>query len=94
MLQVAQDVTDPTTQKVAISFFCRCVSIWGQPVPDAASSGEPTPSTQALPGFDRFIYERLVPAAFAVPSLPNFNPKDGQMIVVSMSSLSCQDKLT
>jgi len=41
------------------------------------------PANQNLPGFERFIYERLVPTAFHVPSLPNFNLKDGQVTVVS-----------
>jgi len=36
-----------------------------------------------LPGFDRFICERIIPAAFRVPCSPDFNLKDGQVIVVS-----------
>ncbi|KAF9532610.1 KapM protein [Crepidotus variabilis] len=84
MQQVAVDVTDPTTQKVAINFLSRCVSVWGQPVSESSASanGEQGLSSQGLPGFDRFIYERLVPAVFGVPSSPNFNVKDGQMMVV------------
>ncbi|KAI6099576.1 hypothetical protein F5141DRAFT_963807, partial [Pisolithus sp. B1] len=37
-----------------------------------------------LPGFERFVYERLVPTAFAVLSSPQFNPKDGQMLMVML----------
>lgn len=84
MQRVAEDVTDPSNQKVAIAFFTRCVTIWGQPGPasDGSTNGQQG-TNQSLPGFDRFIYERLIPTAFRVPSFPNFNPKDGQMILVS-----------
>ncbi|KAF8149977.1 ARM repeat-containing protein [Crassisporium funariophilum] len=80
MQQLAEDVSDPTSQKVALTFLSRCVQIWGQHVGD--SSVPMSNPDRGLPGFDRFIYERLVPTAFRVPSLPNFNPKDGQMMVV------------
>jgi len=85
MQLVAEDVSDPANQKVAITFFNRCVAVWGQPAPDSSvvSTNGQRGTNQSLPGFDRFIYERLIPTAFRVPSLPNFNPKDGQMIVVS-----------
>jgi hypothetical protein len=85
MQRFAEDVSDPANQKVAVIFFSRCVSTWGQPFlnsPDIASNGHHG-GNQGLPGFERFIYERLIPTAFRVPSLPNFNPKDGQMMVVS-----------
>ena len=72
MQQLIEDVSDPGSQKVAVIFLSRCVTAWGRE------------SNEALPGFDRFIYERLVPTAFRVPSLPGFNPKDGQMMVVSL----------
>lgn len=87
MLQgFVEDVSDPASQKVAVIFFSRCVTIWGRPLPgspDAAPNGDHK-GNQGLPGFERFIYERLIPTAFRVPSLPNFNPKDGQMMVVSL----------
>lgn len=73
MQQLIEDVSDPGSQKVAVIFLSRCVTAWGR------ESNE----NESLPGFDRFIYERLVPTAFRVPSLPGFNPKDGQMMVVS-----------
>ena len=72
MQQLIEDVSDPGSQKVAVIFLSRCVTAWGRE------------TNQALPGFDRFIYERLVPTAFRVPSLPGFNAKDGQMMVVSL----------
>ncbi|KAF8968103.1 armadillo-type protein [Flammula alnicola] len=73
MQRLAEDVLDPTSQKSALIFLSRCVTVWGQPAEHPRRS---------LPGFERFIYERLVPTAFRVPSLPNFNLKDGQMTVV------------
>jgi exportin-T len=84
MQKVAEDVSDPANQKVAITFFNRCVTIWGQPVSDSseALSVDQRGKNEGLPGFEHFIYERLIPTAFRVPSLPNFNPKDGQMTVV------------
>ena len=30
----------------------------------------------------RYIYERLIPTAFGVPSLPNLSLRDGQVTVV------------
>lgn len=73
MQRLVEDVQDPGSQKVAVVFLSRCVVFWGQP---------DLPANQSLPGFERFIYERLVPTAFHVPSLPNFNLKDGQVTVV------------
>jgi hypothetical protein len=86
MQRFAEDVSDPANQKVAVIFFSRCVSTCGQPLlspPNTASNGH-NGENQGLPGFERFIYERLIPTTFRVPSLPNFNPKDGQMMVVSL----------
>lgn len=75
----ADNVSDPANQKGTLIFFSRCVTTWGRDVITNGQAGE----TEGLPGFERFIYERLIPTTFRVPSLPNFNPKDGQMIVVS-----------
>ncbi|KAF9237674.1 armadillo-type protein [Melanogaster broomeanus] len=80
MCQIAQDTSDTNSQKSAFSFFGRCVQVWGNLQP--LSPGGNAPRPQALPGFERFVYERLVPAAFAVLSSPQFNPKDGQMLMV------------
>ena len=75
----AEDVSEPSAQRLAFTFLGRCVSIWGQANPELVNGEAP----QSLPGFDTFIYERLVPLAFSVPSNPSFNIKDGQMLVVS-----------
>ena len=84
MQQLIEDVSDPGSQKVAVIFLSRCITAWGMPIASSpVINGQGT--SQGLPGFDRFIYERLIPTAFRVPSLPGFNPKDGQMMVVSLS---------
>ena len=74
MESVVVDLTDPPGQRSALQFLARCVNVWAVPSLD----GGP----QALPGFERFIYERLVPATFRVLSLPEFNTKDGQVMMV------------
>jgi exportin-T len=74
MEQVVVDLTDPAGQRSALQFLGRCVNAWAVPSPDDGS--------QALPGFERFIYERLIPATFRVLSLPDFNTKDGQVMMV------------
>lgn len=80
MLGQAEDASDPSSQKAAFVFFNKCVTSWGKPIVEGA------PDQEGLPGFDRFIYERIVPLAFRVPSSPNFNLKDGQVVVVSRIS--------
>lgn len=81
MLQLAGDASDTQSQRGAFGFLSKSVSVWGQPLSDAAN-GEVVPSPQGVPGFERFIYEGVVPTAFAVLSLPELNVKDGQVIVV------------
>jgi len=76
MKGIAEDTTDPPCQRMALTFLCRAVAIWGRLPGTEGGEGEP------LPGFERFIYERLVPMAFQIPSSPNFNIKDGQVLVV------------
>ncbi|KAH9903044.1 ARM repeat-containing protein [Cubamyces lactineus] len=75
MLRLAEDPSDPASEKAAFSFLGRCTTVWAE-APKAPGS------QQVLPGFERFIYERAVPTAFAVLSLPQFNIKDGQIVVV------------
>lgn len=79
----AEDISDPPCQKVALTFLNKGVSIWGQP----STEGGQSASQGGVLGFDRFIYERLVPTAFHVPSTPGFNLKDGQMMVVSIHDI-------
>ncbi|KAJ7707736.1 armadillo-type protein [Mycena rosella] len=75
MLRIAGDISDPPSEKAALMFLNRSIAIWGQP-----TASEPNGSRHAveqnLPGFQQYIYERIVPAVFRVPSVPEFNLKD------------------
>ncbi|KAG6879880.1 pre-tRNA nuclear export protein [Termitomyces sp. T32_za158] len=71
--QQAEDVSDSSSQKVALTFLNKGVNVWGQLNSDSIQEG--------LPGFELFIYERLVPSIFRIPSSVGFNIKDGQMMV-------------
>ena len=76
MRQLVENVSDPASQKASLNFFGRLVTVWAQP----AINGDA--QTQSLPGFERFVYEAVIPTAFAVLSSPQFNIKDGQMLTV------------
>lgn len=89
MQRLAEDISDPASEKTAIVFLNRCVTVWGQP--SSSENGQET--GHGLPGFERFIYERLVQTCFHVPSLPQFNLKDGQMMVVRWSFSTVIDGL-
>jgi exportin-T len=81
MLQLAGDTSDTQSQRASFAFLSKSVNIWGQPLSDA-TNGEVVPGPPGVPGFERFVYEGIVPTAFAVLSLPDLNVKDGQVIVV------------
>jgi exportin-T len=84
MQRLAEDVTDPPSERAAFTFLGRCVNVWGQPdTTPSTVNGNAQAESRGLPGFEHFIYDRLIPSAFRVPSLPQFNLKDGQMLVVS-----------
>ncbi|THV03246.1 ARM repeat-containing protein [Dendrothele bispora CBS 962.96] len=86
MRVLAEDVSDPGNQKAAFTFLTRCVIAWAQlappPVPATNGSNHNPLNDMGLPGFEQYIYERLVPTAFRVPSTPDLNLKDGQVTVV------------
>ncbi len=84
MAGIAEDVSDPASEKAAFTFLGRCVTTWATP-PTAVNGVTHNP----LPGFERFIYERIVPAAFRVPAAPDLNVKDGQVTVVSPLTTYC-----
>lgn len=86
VVRIAQDFSDNNGQKLAFSFLSRAVTIWGQPSSNEVTNGHGV-TLEQVPGFERFVYEQLVPVAFKVPSAPEFNVKDGQMMVVSNSML-------
>ncbi|KAI0749767.1 ARM repeat-containing protein [Daedaleopsis nitida] len=75
MLRLAEDLSDSSSEKAAFSFLGRCVTVWAEP-PKAPGD------QQVLPGFERFVYERVIPTAFGIIALPQFNLKDGQVVVV------------
>lgn len=78
--QLARDISDPGSQRLAYQLLGRCVTVWAQP--PTASNGSAQPATQDLPGFNQFVYESLIPTSFSVLSSSEFNVKDGQMLVV------------
>jgi exportin-T len=82
MQHIAKDTSDPQSQKTAFLFLNRCVASYGRPPTSPNITNGSLEEQQGLPGFERIIYEQLVPTAFAVPSAPDFNPKDGQTIAV------------
>lgn len=86
MQNLAENLADPSSQRAAFTFLGRCVSIWGQ-VENVHSepNGNALAESHSLPGFERFVYERLIPTAFGVLSSPQFNIKDPQMLVVSLA---------
>ncbi|KAH8118024.1 ARM repeat-containing protein [Phellopilus nigrolimitatus] len=81
VIQIAEDASDPASQRLAFSFIGRCISAWGRTMP-GSTNGDGAGQGDTLPGFETFIYDRLVPLAFSVPSAPSFNIRDGQMLVV------------
>lgn len=80
MQAIAEDLSDVTSEKGAFQFLSRCVTVWAQP--PVMSNGNAQDVLTGLPGFERFVYERLVPSAFSVLSSPQFNIKDGQASLV------------
>lgn len=57
----------------------------GKPGANAIANGHANGAVaaQALPGFENFVYERLLPMCFEVPGKPEFKPKDGLYQLVS-----------
>jgi exportin-T len=90
MLELAEDVLDPQCQKVAFTFLNRSVSNWGQPVNEQVANNGDVTSVSSVPGYERFIYDNIVPSAFRVLSSPQLNIKDGQVLVVSLMSFHCR----
>ncbi len=85
MQAIAEDLGDITSEKAAFQFLGRCVTVWAQPIVPSMANG--TSTSQGLPGFERYVYERLVPSAFSVLSSPQFNIKDGQASLVRAAVL-------
>ena len=79
MEQLIEDISDPGSEKSALQFLGRCVNAWGNPEGAATVVSGIPQDAFSLPGFERFIYERLIPATFRVLSMPDFSIKDGQL---------------
>lgn len=64
---------EPSTQRAAIGVLTRLIGLWGR---DAAFAG-----------FERFLYDAVLPLVFQVPSKPSFDATDAQAQLV-LSELS------
>ncbi|KZO89899.1 ARM repeat-containing protein [Calocera viscosa TUFC12733] len=94
VMRIAENPSDPQSQKLAFIILSKGVAAWGinpaLPAPNgsaAASNGtngivHPPPSTQPIPGFERFIYDQLIPLAFRVPLNPDMRLKDAEASLV------------
>ncbi|QRV89824.1 exportin-T protein [Ceratobasidium sp. AG-Ba] len=86
---IAEDVSDPASVKSALSFLTKSTTAFAQ---DPSGPGaQPKPNAPAVtiqlnvvPGYQTFIYERLVPLAFTIPASPSYNVKDGQTLSATM----------
>lgn len=87
-LRFVEDHSDPLVQKAALMFLNRAVSVWVRPVSTTAN-GQGSEDT-SVPGFERFMYESILPSVFTIPSAPGLNPKDGATTTAStFISLAC-----
>lgn len=75
-----KDIADPTTAKMAFQTLGRMCMVWGgsDVVAGQLTADMTQASQQELPGFKQFMMSRFSPLCWAMPSNPNFNPKDGQ----------------
>lgn len=65
---------DALTQRSAIGVLVRLVTLW---------AGRPQGgSTTALPGFEQFMYDAILPLVFQVPCKPSFDAGDAQAQLV------------
>ncbi|WFD30897.1 pre-tRNA nuclear export protein [Malassezia sp. CBS 17886] len=69
----------PATQRAALGVLTRLVALWARRDAD----------TTALPGFEQFLYEAILPLAFQVPSKPSFDATDAQaqLVFTELSAL-------
>nr|XP_019009359.1 exportin-T [Kwoniella pini CBS 10737]OCF48140.1 exportin-T [Kwoniella pini CBS 10737] len=81
LLTLAQDCSDPGSQRFAFGFFARSVIAWGTS-PEAAAR-----PPQALPGYENFIYQRLLPACFEVPAQKDFKIRSSTLTLHEMAGL-------
>lgn len=92
----ASTSSDPICQRLAFGILAKAITAWATnpgavAVPVAANNGPGgvpplVPTTQVIPGFEGFIYDRLIPLAFEIPTNPTFKIKDGQAQLVSVAA--------
>ncbi|CAE7129203.1 unnamed protein product [Rhizoctonia solani] len=80
---VAEDLSDPSSSRLALTFLAKSTVAFAQ-APDAPGASAPSVQLDVVPGYQSFIYERLVPLAFGIPASPSFNIKDGQSLSATM----------
>ncbi|KIW48210.1 uncharacterized protein PV06_00822 [Exophiala oligosperma] len=79
--QLARDVDDFPTAKMAFIVLSRMCTVWGGPDVVSATgqvTGNGAAPQPALPGFDQFMITRFSPLCWALPTNPAFNSKDAQ----------------
>ncbi|CAE6431846.1 unnamed protein product [Rhizoctonia solani] len=80
---IAEDLTDPGSSRLALTFLAKSTVAFAQ-APSAPGASAPSVKLDAVPGYQTFVYERLVPIAFGIPASPSFNIKDGQSLSATM----------
>ncbi|CAE6461768.1 unnamed protein product [Rhizoctonia solani] len=80
---IAEDVSDPASARLSLTFLAKSTVAFSQ-ASDAPGASAPSAQLEAVPGYQTFIYERLVPLAFGIPASPSFNIKDGQSLSAIM----------
>lgn len=95
VLGIATDPSDPPSQKVAWTLLARFTTHFGKTpaqfdasAAERAAAGLPAEDYHPIPGYEGFIYERLLPLAFDLPNQPGFNIKDAQAVAVRPSESS------
>lgn len=91
VLSDSKDISDPTTEKTALSTLHKMFGVWGDGYMRADSSVSSTSSSSSpqvqtfgegnpVPGFDdSFIFEHFSGACWELIAKPGFNPKDAQL---------------
>ncbi len=81
---IANDITDPPSAKLAFFVLTRMVNTWGGPdlpnhPPWSHGNGITNPTIHPpLPGFDQFMITDFSPICWALATHPNFNSQDAQ----------------
>lgn len=97
ILHYSADSSDPPTQKMSFSILLKMVNAWMGPSAISQQNGLNTSGDEGpgrpmapLPGFDQFVYNSVIRVCFEVPMKQNFNPSDGQSLMVCIDSVRCR----